>query len=46
MPGRPAYILLEAEDMQRARDSFPAPGLRQAMQEAGVVDKPDIYFLQ
>ncbi|HEY6676719.1 MAG TPA: hypothetical protein VIZ87_08010 [Terrimicrobium sp.] len=38
-------ILFEAEDMQRARDFSAAPGLRQAMQEAGVVDKPDIYFL-
>ncbi len=39
-------ILLEAEDLQRGRDFAASPGLRERMQEAGVTDRPDIYFLE
>jgi hypothetical protein len=38
-------ILLEAGSLERARAFAESPDLRQKMQEAGVVDKPDIYFL-
>lgn len=39
-------LLLEAEDLQRAKDFTAAPDLRERMQAAGVTDKPDIYFLE
>jgi hypothetical protein len=37
--------LFEAEDVQKAREFGNSSDLREAMQRAGVVDKPDIYFL-
>jgi hypothetical protein len=37
--------LFEAEDLQKAKEFGASAGLREAMQNAGVVDKPDIYFL-
>ena len=39
-------VLLEAEDLQRAKDFTAAPDLRETMQAAGVADRPDIYFLE
>jgi hypothetical protein len=38
-------LLFEAEDLQKAKEFGASAGLREAMQNAGVVDKPDIYFL-
>ncbi len=37
--------LFEAADLDRARAFSESADLRQKMQEVGVVDKPDIYFL-
>ena len=37
--------LFEAVDLDRARAFCESPDLRQKMQEAGVVDRPDIWFL-
>jgi hypothetical protein len=39
-------ILFEAEDLQKAKEFGASSDLRERMQEAGVVDKPDIYFLE
>lgn len=39
-------ILFEAIDMGKARAFTSSPDLKAAMQRAGVVDKPDLYFLQ
>lgn len=38
-------ILLEARDLQRAKTFAASAELREKMQEVGVVDQPDIYFL-
>lgn len=38
-------ILFETRDLDRARRFAPSPELKERMQEVGVVDKPDIYFL-
>ena len=38
-------LLLEANDLNRAKAFAESPDLRQTMQKVGVVDKPDIYFL-
>jgi len=37
--------LFAAEDLGRARAFAESADLRETMQEAGVIDKPDIYFL-
>ncbi|MDR6537074.1 hypothetical protein [Variovorax soli] len=37
--------LFEASDLDRARAFAESADLREKMQEVGVVDKPDIYFL-
>lgn len=39
------FGLFEATDLEQARAFSGSADLRQKMQEAGVVDKPDIYFL-
>ena len=39
-------ILFEAADLVRARDFAESADLRETMQQAGVIDKPDIYFLR
>jgi hypothetical protein len=39
-------LLFQAEDLQKARDLGASADLREKMQEAGVIDKPDIYFLE
>ena len=38
-------LLFQAEDLSRAKTFAESPDLRQTMQNVGVVDKPDIYFL-
>jgi len=38
-------LLFEAKDLQKAREFASSADLREAMQKAGVADKPDIYFL-
>ncbi len=38
-------ILFEAEDLDRAKAFAASADLREKMQEVGVVDTPDIYFL-
>jgi hypothetical protein len=39
-------ILFEAQDLKRAKAFAASADLREKMQEVGVVDKPDIYFLE
>jgi hypothetical protein len=39
-------ILFEASDVAKARTFVSSPGLKTVMQAAGVIDKPDLYFLQ
>ncbi|MDO8588803.1 MAG: cyclase [Armatimonadota bacterium] len=39
-------ILLEWDELQRARDFVASHDLREAMERAGVVDKPDVFFLE
>ena len=38
-------ILFEAADLLRAKAFAESADLKEAMQKAGVVDKPDMYFL-
>ena len=38
-------LLLEAKDLGSAKAFAESADLRQTMQKVGVVDKPDIYFL-
>jgi len=38
-------MLFEAKDIQKAKECACSADLREVMQNAGVVDKPDIYFL-
>ena len=38
-------ILLEWDDLEKARQFAHSEDLRQTMQRAGVVDHPDVYFL-
>jgi heme-degrading monooxygenase HmoA len=39
-------ILLEWDDLSRAQQFAQSDDLREAMQRAGVVDRPDVYFLE
>ncbi len=39
-------ILFEAKDLDRATTFTESADLREAMEKAGVIDKPDIYFLR
>jgi hypothetical protein len=39
------FLLFKADDFQKAREFAVSDDLREKMQEAGVTDKPDIYFL-
>ena len=39
-------ILLQWDDLEKARQFVQSQDLREAMQRAGVVDKPDIFFLE
>ena len=38
-------VLLEWDDLGKARQFTQSPKLREAMEPAGVTDQPDIYFL-
>jgi hypothetical protein len=38
-------ILLEWDDLEKARQFAQSEDLRQTMQRAGVLDQPDVYFL-
>ena len=38
-------ILFEAQDLDRAKAFSDSADLRETMQKVGVVDKPDLYFL-
>lgn len=38
-------LLFEAQDLNRAKTFVESTDLREIMQKVGVVDKPDIYFL-
>ncbi len=38
-------LLFSAEDLNKAKQFAASDDLRQRMQQAGVTDKPDIYFL-
>jgi hypothetical protein len=38
-------LLFEAKDLDRAKAFASSTELREKMQEVGVIDKPDIYFL-
>jgi heme-degrading monooxygenase HmoA len=39
-------ILLEWESLEKAREFAQSDDLRKTMQRAGVVGKPDVYFLE
>ncbi len=39
-------ILFEAQDLERAKTFAASADLREKMEEVGVIDKPDIYFLE
>ncbi len=39
-------ILFEAQDLERAKAFAASADLREKMQEVGVIDKPDIYYLK
>lgn len=39
-------ILFEAQDLSRAKTFAASADLHEKMQEVGVIDKPDIYFLE
>lgn len=39
-------MLFSAQDLNKAKQFAASDDLRQRMQQAGVTDKPDIYFLQ
>jgi uncharacterized protein (DUF1330 family) len=38
-------ILVEGDDLQKAREFVQSEDLREAMQRSGVADRPDVYFL-
>lgn len=38
-------VLLEWDDLEKARRFSQSDDLREKMQEVGVVDQPDVYFL-
>ena len=40
------FILMEVTDLEQARQAAHSEGMRQSMQRAGVVDQPDLYFLE
>lgn len=39
-------LLFSADDLGRAKTFVASEDLREAMKQAGVTDKPDVYFLQ
>ena len=43
---REVIILLEWDNLQRARDFVSSDNLRKAMEKSGVTEKPDVFFLE
>ncbi|WP_345972190.1 hypothetical protein [Sulfurimonas diazotrophicus] len=43
---REVIALFEAADLEKARAFAASEDLKQKMQEVGVIDRPDIYFLE
>jgi len=39
-------ILFETDDLGKAREFAQAPQLKEVMEKAGVIDRPDMYFLE
>jgi heme-degrading monooxygenase HmoA len=39
-------VLLEWDDLEKARQFAQSADLRETMQRAGVADQPDVYFLE
>lgn len=39
-------LMVELRDMEKARQFFSSTHLKEAMEEGGVIEKPDIYMLQ
>lgn len=39
------FLLLEVSDLQKGREFARSEDLRKTMERAGVIDKPDVYFL-
>jgi hypothetical protein len=39
-------VLMEADDLAKARQFSQSPDLREVMEKAGVIDRPDVYFLE
>ena len=39
------FVLFEAQDLARAKAFSESADLKETMQKAGVIDRPDIYFL-
>ncbi len=39
-------ILLEWGDMNKARQYYQSPNLRDAMQRGGIIDQPDVYTIE
>jgi heme-degrading monooxygenase HmoA len=39
-------ILLEWDDLDKARQFYHSDDLQETMQRAGVADQPDVYFLE
>ena len=39
------FLLFEVKDVEKAKEFGASANLREVMQDAGVVDKPDLYFL-
>jgi hypothetical protein len=39
-------LQFETKDLERAKAFTESPDLRETMEKAGVIDKPDIYFLK
>jgi hypothetical protein len=39
-------ILFEVDDVEKAKEFMHSPDLKEAMQKAGVLTKPDIFFLK
>jgi uncharacterized protein (DUF1330 family) len=38
-------IFMEMDDLEKARQLVQSEDLRQAMERSGVIDQPDVYFL-
>jgi len=39
-------LLFDAQDLNKAKEFAGSDDLRQKMQQAGVIDKPDVWFLR